>query len=160
LIAANEGGALDRRRPNEAGLRAYLGCALNGVPLKLRSLVALCSLGAVTIVGAYTWLHLVPLWQVETSVKRLLTDPESAVFSDVTFSPDGAVACGYVNAKNRMGGYAGRQHFIVIGDYAAIDPEPEIDTSKSVEYQQAMAKIHADYLSSTRAQCAGKKIPP
>jgi hypothetical protein len=44
-------------------------------------------------------------------VKELLIDPTSAEFSDV--HTKGGVTCGFVNAKNRMGGFTGNQVFIV-----------------------------------------------
>ena len=103
----------------------------------------------------YVFKVLRPIWAVERSVKLLLKDPESALFSDVAFAPNGVVACGYVNAKNSMGGYVGRKHFMTIGDYASIDPDFDVDTSKDAEYQRDMKKIHDDYIASIYARCAG-----
>lgn len=51
--------------------------------------------------------------KVESQVKELLRDPQSARFGEITISKDGLVACGTVNAKNGMGGYAGEQTFMV-----------------------------------------------
>jgi hypothetical protein len=48
------------------------------------------------------------------AVRASLTDPESARFSRITLSQDGSVACGLVNSKNRMGGYAGDTSFMVL----------------------------------------------
>jgi len=47
---------------------------------------------------------------LETSITKVLIDPESARFTDITATQtkNGLVsACGFVNAKNRYGGYAG-----------------------------------------------------
>lgn len=49
--------------------------------------------------------------QVEATVKRQLIDPDSAKIYDVRYLPNGA--CGYVNSKNRFGGYAGQKGFVV-----------------------------------------------
>lgn len=49
----------------------------------------------------------------ETPVKRELSDPDSAQFSDVTVNVESA--CGFVNSKNGFGGYAGKAPFIAIG---------------------------------------------
>jgi len=47
----------------------------------------------------------------ERLVRGSLVDPDSAQFSEVV-TRDG-VTCGLVNSKNRIGGYTGRQIFIV-----------------------------------------------
>jgi len=51
---------------------------------------------------------------VRASVRNGLIDPESARFDPVVAgrTPEGeVVVCGWVNSKNRMGGYAGKQPF-------------------------------------------------
>jgi len=52
---------------------------------------------------------------VEKSVKEVLIDPPSALFNDdfrAAKSTDGSIfVCGYVNAKNRFGGYTGNKMF-------------------------------------------------
>lgn len=47
----------------------------------------------------------------EGRVKALLIDPDSARFSAVEKYDSGAV-CGYVNSKNRMGGFVGDRGFL------------------------------------------------
>jgi hypothetical protein len=56
--------------------------------------------------------------EVQDQVRSLLKDPESARFESVTVREiDGTrVACGSVNAKNSMGGYAGASSFMLKGD--------------------------------------------
>lgn len=52
------------------------------------------------------------------SVLARLKDPDSATFKEVYFfrsKSDVPVACGQVNSKNALGGYAGYQHFISAG---------------------------------------------
>lgn len=75
-----------------------------------------------------------PTWEVyrriaEADIAGRLIDPESARiewlggFFKGEFKPflaarvSGYVACGVVNARNRMGGYAGKSSFVVVLDY-------------------------------------------
>jgi hypothetical protein len=52
-----------------------------------------------------------------------LTDPDSGRFRNVFVSPRGRAVCGEVNAKNRMGGYAGFRRFISAKDKAGIEED-------------------------------------
>lgn len=52
--------------------------------------------------------------KAEQAVRLALVDPDSAKFGKTILSKDDSVACGHVNSKNRMGGYAGDQSFMVI----------------------------------------------
>lgn len=49
--------------------------------------------------------------EAERLVRGYLVDPDSAQFSEVV--TQNGITCGLVNSKNRMGGYTGRQIFIV-----------------------------------------------
>lgn len=57
------------------------------------------------------------------AVGDLLLDASSAQFEAV--AAEGAVVCGLVNAKNRMGAYTGFQGFIVENDIATLDTGSE-----------------------------------
>jgi hypothetical protein len=67
--------------------------------------------------------------QHEKAVKQLLNDPESARFSEVTQGVLVGDVCGYVNAKNMMGGYAGKTPFYyrASGETAVIPPIEDRD---------------------------------
>ena len=54
-----------------------------------------------------------PKRQAIDDVRANLVDPDSAKFFDVYVSAQKGGACGYVNAKNKMGGYAGDRQFLV-----------------------------------------------
>lgn len=85
----------------------------------LGSLIAL----AVAACVVYGLLFLKPTWDVKQAVRMQLNDPESAQFSDITLHPNRATACGYVNAKNQMGGYAGRKKFKVVSGVVLFDTD-------------------------------------
>jgi hypothetical protein len=51
--------------------------------------------------------------EIKKVVRRHLTDPDSAKFGELIVGPDGNWACIEVNAKNRMGGYAGTQYAVL-----------------------------------------------
>ena len=65
--------------------------------------------------------------QAKLAVKKLLNDPDSAQFSDLTKGKSKGDVCGTVNAKNRMGGYAGATPFFYekSTETAAIVTAPE-----------------------------------
>lgn len=73
--------------------------------------------GAETIVAA------------ERAVKASLSDPDSAQFKDVYANYTvkfGVVACGQVNAKNKMGGYAGFKRFVSAGQSVILEGQDNI----------------------------------
>lgn len=51
--------------------------------------------------------------KMKSIIKEKLIDGESAQFSDLKYNKAGSYVCGYVNSKNRMGGYAGKKKFVV-----------------------------------------------
>ena len=63
--------------------------------------------------------------KAETAVRDLLIDPESAQFSDVVTKND--VTCGFVNSKNRMGGYVGRTAFLYENGVARLSSPKDAD---------------------------------
>lgn len=48
---------------------------------------------------------------IKQAVTRELIDSDSAKFREIRISADGNTACGYVNAKNKFGGYTGFKIF-------------------------------------------------
>lgn len=59
-------------------------------------------------------------YDAKESVKSSLKDASSAEFSDERDGKDGAI-CGYVNAKNSFGAYAGKTRYISISGQSSID---------------------------------------
>jgi hypothetical protein len=57
-----------------------------------------------------------PYIAAQDAIKKYLHDPDSAKFSGMFQGVNKGDACGYVNAKNRMGGYVGSSPFIYRAD--------------------------------------------
>ncbi|NLZ12368.1 MAG: hypothetical protein GX086_13705 [Alcaligenaceae bacterium] len=90
----------------------------------------------------------------KSAVKKLLNDPGSAMFSELRKVGDTGNICGYVNAKNRMGGYVGDTPFYYeSGGYAAI-----VSPVKDRDFQSLYRSIKAqsdfgDELIELRFKC-------
>jgi hypothetical protein len=79
---------------------------------------------------------------VEARVKGHLKDPDSAKFSQLNISKDGSVGCGFVNAKNSMGGYTGDQFFMLVGEELRTPKEGDgVDASNLISC--CLAKVEA-----------------
>lgn len=79
-----------------------------------------------------------PIYTIQEVVRKPLLDPVSAQFSEVKFYRSTGYGCGYVNAKNKVGGYVGRKQFVASLDgQVVIDPTKELkdmpDSTPSVE---------------------------
>lgn len=59
-----------------------------------------------------------------------LNDPDSAKFGKIVYRENGYV-CGYVNAKNQLGGYVGEREFMAVGvpAKAALHSDPGFEAS-------------------------------
>lgn len=64
------------------------------------------------------------------AVVERLNDPESARFGKIVYRKNGYV-CGYVNAKNQLGGYVGEREFMAAGvpAKAALYTDPGFEKS-------------------------------
>jgi hypothetical protein len=120
--------------------------------------------GAVTAllcVAGFTWrqwvplMHETPIQKVEAGVRRNLKDPESARFERVTFNPATGAGCGYVNARNSMGGYSGFEAFILYR-HGRIDfqdmSEPESHDSAQARLEKLQKQVA--FLEAVKSECA------
>lgn len=64
--------------------------------------------------------RIIAIDNAEQSIKHALKDPDSAKFSSSRLSKSGAV-CGYVNAKNSFGAYAGNSRYIYVNGSSTMD---------------------------------------
>jgi len=78
--------------------------------------------------------------EVEEQVRARLKDPESARFSGVWIGPDAKYACGDVNAKNAMGGYAGSTAFMLQRATGHLEFMPA-EASATASYQEQLDAI-------------------
>ncbi len=69
--------------------------------------------------------------KVKSIVKNMLIDGESAQFTDLKYYKATNFACGFVNAKNKMGGYVGKKKFIASLDQNAANIDPDRDLPKA-----------------------------
>jgi len=65
--------------------------------------------------------------KIKSIVKERLIDGESAQFTDLKYYKSTNVGCGFVNAKNKMGGYVGKKKFVVSLEQNAAEIEPNRD---------------------------------
>lgn len=78
----------------------------------------------------------------KTAILAKLKDPESAQFSKMRLSNDGQYVCGFVNAKNSYGGYAGAKEFVVSlsnGTFADIGKELLPDDVRPREFNKEIS---------------------
>lgn len=91
----------------------------------------------------------------ENGVKRLLSDPDSATFSDVRPGAAEGNFCGMVNARNRMGGYVGNTPFFYekATTISAIVAPPKTDDFRSYWLSIRTKKSNVEDLVEIRQKC-------
>ena len=74
--------------------------------------------------------------KVKDAVRAVLLDPDSAKFSDIRKGHRDGVWCGLVNAKNKMGGYAGNKTFAYRPNSKAekVDLAPEEEAPTQADF--------------------------
>ncbi len=120
------------------------------------AILSLLTIGSIAVAATLTWRTLQPTWQVESDVRNRLKDPDSAKFSEVTFNKVKGAGCGYVNAKNSMGGYTGASHFILLKDGALHFAPSGSSTEGTLEQRIEYLKKEITYLQLVEDYC-GKK---
>lgn len=70
--------------------------------------------------------------EAKKAVASNLIDTESARFENVFTPAGGGVVCGFVNGKNRMGGYAGSKPFIYTADKKHVSIYPGFPTKSDL----------------------------
>jgi hypothetical protein len=121
----------------------------------LRSTKAACFAVVIVLIAlpAAWWVKSSPLRGVEAEVRARLKDPESARFTSVTWNPEKKAGCGYVNAKNSMGGYVGSKHFVLLrGGYFEFEPEDR-DVG-SIDERIDVARKRVKYFQMVEEFCA------
>lgn len=93
--------------------------------------------------------------KAKDEVRRLLNDPESARFSQLTPGKQSGDTCGLVNARNRMGGYVGDTPFFFekSSGTTAIVKSPD-DNDFRMLWLGIRSNNFSDDLGRLIAQCA------
>ena len=89
------------------------------------------------LIAGTTWyfIQVRPVEIAKKLVSDLLIDKESARFEEVVYNRNSSSVCGYVNAKNKMGGYVGEKRFMVSEGKARIEPnEPDVEKCGSPSF--------------------------
>lgn len=113
------------------------------------ALSALAAAVAVVVWGVSYW----PTYQVQQRVKAALFDPDSAKFEGITYNRTTDVGCGYVNAKNKMGGYVGTTMFIAFGHGGVEFAPREADSAASAVDRLESLNKQIAFLEKARTHC-------
>jgi hypothetical protein len=118
----------------------------------LITLILLLLAVAAGVVGGEWWYVWKPAELVRARVRAVLKDPDSAQFRSPTYYPKSGAGCGFVNARNSMGGYVGYTAFIAFPDgevrFDTDDSSPS-DPSAKLE---ALQKKH-NFITLFDANC-------
>lgn len=88
------------------------------------------------------------------AVKGMLKDPESAQFSGLWVGPEGKYVCGEVNAKNAMGGYVGKQAFMLQVSTGRVEFMPDRSaTSGPLQQQLDAVQAQMKFLNDVQTLC-------
>lgn len=113
----------------------------------------------VAAAGLTWWLLFEPVNKVERAVKDTLNDPASAVFKQVAFFKKTGAGCGYVNAKNKMGGYVGFASFILFPDgevrFEPVEEMESSDPAEKIKVLERRIQQLENWLTLVRANCPG-----
>jgi hypothetical protein len=110
-------------------------------------------LAIATVAGVVgCWIYW-PTYITQQRVKLVLNDPDSAKFRGIAFNSATRAGCGFVNAKNRMGGYVGETHFVATPD-GKVRFEPDADTNGGTTQQRLdVVSKQIAYLEFAQANC-------
>lgn len=110
----------------------------------------------VALAAAFWWFKTADERMVKDRVREALSDPDSAEFKDVAFFKKHDVGCGFVNARNKMGGMVGFRVFIALPD-GVVHIAPEVSDPRHAKWVDMLLT----YCSGVEDdEVAGGKIPP
>lgn len=124
------------------------------IKLSKKKLIITASVAVASTIGLLlTWWFYWPIHITENRVKASLNDPDSAKFKGIEFSRETRTGCGFVNAKNKMGGYVGSTMFIAKEDGSILFAPPDEDPTSSAQHRlDAVAKTIA-FLEQAVKEC-------
>lgn len=86
---------------------------------------------------------------VKRRVSAALIDPDSAIFNDIHHGD--YQACGFVNAKNRMGGYIGKKRFVTVRHVT--DNNPLL-----TDFEPGHAGVLSDFFEKSWDECRSENL--
>ena len=108
---------------------------------------------AIIASSALAYYFYLPKYLIERAVKSQLNDPDSAKFSRFSFNRANGFGCGFVNSKNRIGGYVGDRAFLAhVGGkviFQIDDPRSYFTPEQKLEIMQAQLKL----LEEIKSRC-------
>ena len=87
------------------------------------------------------WWFYFPIYKTQSIVKKSLLDPDSAQFFDLKYYRTTNHACGFVNSKNKLGGYAGKQQFVASLDGAVVFAPSSEEPAYPTDRRKIMPRI-------------------
>lgn len=109
----------------------------------------------VAVAAASWWFTTADERMIKDRVLQALSDPDSAEFKDVAYFKKHDAGCGFVNARNKMGGMVGFRVFIALPD-GAVQIAPDVSDPRHAKWVDMLLT----YCSDVEDVGAGGKIPP
>lgn len=81
-----------------------------------KAMIGVAVLVAIAAAGTWWWMQANQAATVKARVLHVLSDPSSAEFKTVEYNARHGTGCGFVNARNRLGGMVGFTAFIAYPD--------------------------------------------
>lgn len=79
--------------------------------------------------------------EAERAVKSVLIDPGSARFTNVSRHPETGAYCGWVNSRNKFGGYTGDKSFAFNDGTVVFLPDPQSLQRSVREFERAVERM-------------------
>lgn len=106
-----------------------------------------------------TWWYFYPIYTIKSNVKNSLLDPESGLFSDVEFHRNTGFGCGYVNARNNLGGYGGKKYFVASLEGATVfDPTLELEVTEISEPDVRFPTLTMDFSAEATLAASQRQL--
>jgi hypothetical protein len=100
-----------------------------------------------------------PIYIIKSNVKNSLLDPESSLFSDVEFHRNTGFGCGYVNARNKLGGYVGKKYFVAsLEGETVFEPTLESEVTEISEPEVRFPTLTMDFSAAATLAASQRQL--
>lgn len=110
------------------------------------------------LAGALLLTEWIAMRGAESDVRSRLSDPESARFERMVRNTRTGTVCGFVNARNKLGGYVGPQAFVVDAGVVHFDPGEASTTAPTTEQFERL-KRRLEFVERDLAGCPPEFVP-